>query len=180
MGSQTAGHDWASFTFTTRQGFLLCRQTLNYLHIEFYWLSLWKENTFVFNCCGCNNIDQRRVAYTSGIEFLKNLGAWSLKSRCWQGWPSEASVLGLWMAAISPGLSFWVTVSFVVVQSLSCGQLFVTPWTVARRAPLSMGFSRQEHWSGLPFPSPGHVLDLGTEPVSPELQVGSLPLRVSS
>ena len=41
-----------------------------------------------------------------------------------------------------------------VCKSLSCGQLFVTPWTVAHQAPLSMGFSRQEYWSGLPFPSP--------------------------
>ena len=43
-------------------------------------------------------------------------------------------------------------------------QLFVTPWTVARRAPLSMGFSRQEHWSGLPFPPPGHLPDPGIQP----------------
>ena len=41
------------------------------------------------------------------------------------------------------------------VKSLSHVQLFVTPWTVAHQAPLSMGFSRQEYWSGLPFPSPG-------------------------
>ena len=41
------------------------------------------------------------------------------------------------------------------VKSLSRVQLFATPWTVARQAPLSMGFSRQEYWSGLPFPSPG-------------------------
>ena len=39
-------------------------------------------------------------------------------------------------------------------------QLFATPWTVARQAPLSMGFSRQEHWSGLPFPSPGDLLPI--------------------
>ena len=44
---------------------------------------------------------------------------------------------------------------FVCVQSLSCVQLFATPWTVAHQAPLSMEFSRQEYWSGLPFPSPG-------------------------
>ena len=43
-------------------------------------------------------------------------------------------------------------------------QLFVTPWTVARGAPLSMGFSRQEHWSGLPFPPPGHLPDPGIHP----------------
>ena len=43
---------------------------------------------------------------------------------------------------------------------------FVTPWTVARQAPLSMGFSRQEYWSGLPFPSPGDLPDPGMEPMS--------------
>ena len=43
-----------------------------------------------------------------------------------------------------------------VTKSLSRVRLFVTPWTVAHQAPLSMGFSRQEYWSGLPFPSPMH------------------------
>ena len=42
-------------------------------------------------------------------------------------------------------------------QLLSHDRLFANPWTVARQAPLSMGFSRQEHWSGLPFPPPGTV-----------------------
>ena len=42
----------------------------------------------------------------------------------------------------------------------------VTPWTVARQAPLSMGFSRQEYWSGLPCPPPGDLLNPGIEPVS--------------
>ena len=58
----------------------------------------------------------------------------------------------------------------------SCVQLFVTSWTVvAHQAPLSMGFSRQEYWSGLPFPSPGDLPDPGIElmsPGSPTLQVG--------
>ena len=58
---------------------------------------------------------------------------------------------------------------------LSRAGLFVTPWTVARQAPLSMGFSRQEYWSGLPFPSPGDLLDPGIEPRSPSLQADSLP-----
>ena len=44
-----------------------------------------------------------------------------------------------------------------------------TPWTVAYQAPLSMGFSRQEYWSGLPFPSPGDLPSPGIEPVSPAL-----------
>ena len=44
-----------------------------------------------------------------------------------------------------------------------------TPWTVAHQAPLSMGFFRQEYWSGLPFPPPGNLPDPGIEPVSPAL-----------
>ena len=63
---------------------------------------------------------------------------------------------------------------------LSCVQLFVTPWTVACQAPLSMGFSRQEYWSGLPFPPPRDLPDPGIKPlslVSPALQVDSLPLE---
>ena len=55
------------------------------------------------------------------------------------------------------------------VKSLSRVQLFATPWTVAHHAPLSMGFSRQEHWNGLPFPSPGDLPDPGMEPRSPVL-----------
>ena len=60
-------------------------------------------------------------------------------------------------------------------QSLSRVQLFATPGTVARQVPLSMGFSRQEYWSGLPYPSPGDLPNLGTEPRSPALQANSLP-----
>ena len=50
----------------------------------------------------------------------------------------------------------------------------MTPWTVARQATLSMEYSRQEYWSGLPFPSPGNLLNLGVEPRSPALLVISL------
>ena len=55
------------------------------------------------------------------------------------------------------------------VQLLSCVRLFATPWTVAYQAPPSMGFSRQEYWSGLPFPSPGDLPDPGIEPRFPTL-----------
>ena len=51
----------------------------------------------------------------------------------------------------------------------------MTPWTVACQAPLSMGFSRQEYWSGLPFPSPGHLPNPRIKPGSPALQPESLP-----
>ena len=60
------------------------------------------------------------------------------------------------------------------VKSLSRVLLFAT-WTVAYQAPLSMGFSRQEYWSGLPWPSPGDLSNPGIEPRSPELQADSLP-----
>ena len=55
------------------------------------------------------------------------------------------------------------------VKSLSRVRLFATPWTVAYQDPQSMGFSRQEYWSGLPFPSPGDHPDPGIEPGSPTL-----------
>ena len=51
--------------------------------------------------------------------------------------------------------------------SVSRVQIFATPWTVAHQAPLSMGFSRQEYWSGLPCSPPGNLPDPGIEPVSP-------------
>ena len=60
------------------------------------------------------------------------------------------------------------------VKSLSRVRLFVTPWTVAHQAPPSMGFSRQEYWSGLPFPSPRDLLNPGIEPRSPALQADAL------
>ena len=61
------------------------------------------------------------------------------------------------------------------VKSLSCVPLFSTPWTAAYRDPLSREFSRQEYWSGLPFPSPGDLPNPGMEPRSPALQADALP-----
>ena len=59
----------------------------------------------------------------------------------------------------------------------SCSSL-TTPQTVAHQAILSMGFFRQEYWSGLPSPSPGDLPDPGIEPGSPELQADSLPTEL--
>ena len=63
------------------------------------------------------------------------------------------------------------------VKSLSRVRLFATQWTVAHQAPPSMGLSRQEYWSRLPFPSTGDLPDPGIEPGSPTLQADALPLR---
>ena len=60
------------------------------------------------------------------------------------------------------------------MKSLSRVRLFAAPWTVAYQASLSMGFSRQEYWSGLPFPSPGDLPDPGIEPGSPALEADAL------
>ena len=60
-------------------------------------------------------------------------------------------------------------------KSLSCVRLIATPWTIAYKVPLSMEFSRQEYWSGLPFPSPGDLPDPGIEPGSSALQAETLP-----
>ena len=59
----------------------------------------------------------------------------------------------------------------------SCPTL-ATPWTVAQQAPLSMRFSRQEYWSGLPFPFLGGLPNPGIEPRSPALQADSLPTEL--
>ena len=63
-----------------------------------------------------------------------------------------------------------------MLSSFSCVPLFVTLRTVARQTPLSMGFSKQEYWSGLPCPPPGDLSDLGVNPTSPALQMGPLLL----
>ena len=67
----------------------------------------------------------------------------------------------------------------LIISCFCCVWLFATLWTVACQAPLSMGFSRQEYWSGLPFPLPGDLPNPGIEPVSPvvpALQMDSLQL----
>ena len=86
----------------------------------------------------------------------------------WRSWPDPCPER-LWCCADSARgifLHSWL---------LSHVWLFVTPWTVALKAPLSMEFSRQEYWSGLPFPSPEDLPEPGIEPQSPMLQADNLP-----
>ena len=74
-------------------------------------------------------------------------------------------------------LNFYIMIESV--RQLSCVWLFETPWTITHQAHPSMGFSRQEYWSGLPCPPPGDLPDPGVKPASPEvpaLQVDSLLL----
>ena len=79
--------------------------------------------------------------------------------------PKESNTIYLFLfSEVSLNLQALVPVS--VLSPFSRVQLFATLWTVAHQAPLSTGFSRQEYWSGLPFPSPGDLPDPGIEPTS--------------
>ena len=69
----------------------------------------------------------------------------------------------------------WIT----MLSLISHVRLCVTPWTIVCKAPLSMGFSRQEYWSGLPCPPPGDLPDTGIEPGSPALKADYLPCEPS-
>ena len=90
------------------------------------------------------------ISSSNGYSGLTAIRDWLIWSPC--------SVRGSQVSSPSPQLKL-----------LSRVQLFATPWTVAYQAPLSMEFSRQEYWSGLPFPSPGDLPDRGIEPRSPTL-----------
>ena len=83
-------------------------------------------------------------------------------------WPFQKTCINsLLTPRHSPSPNTWsVFPSPQELNLFSCVGLFVTPWTVACCAPLSMGFSRQAYWSGLPFPSPGHLPNPGMEPTS--------------
>src|SRR5574341_460593 len=71
------------------------------------------------------------------------------------------------------------TMEYCCCCLITMSDSFVTLWTVACQAPLSMGFPRQEYWNGLPFPSPGDLPDPGIEPRSPALQADSLLTETS-
>ena len=70
----------------------------------------------------------------------------------------------------------YIYTHYIYVLCARAQSFFMTLWTVANQAPLSIGFSKQEYWSGLPCPPPGDLPNPGTEPMSPALQVDSLLL----
>ena len=108
---------------------------------------------------------ENRSQWCNSVQLWRseNTGRWWCKS-----W-SESGQEHWWLRAGQDGFtkqSEW--------KSLSHVWLFATPWTVAYQVPPSMGFSRQEYWSGLPFPSPGDLTDPGIKPGSPAFQADAL------
>ena len=92
-------------------------------------------------------------------------------------WPAFHWILLPHNLPVGSPTEIWVV--HVLLSRFSHLQLFATLWTAAHQAPLSLGFSRQEYWSGLPCPPPGDLPNPGIEPTSPAssaLQVDSLPL----
>ena len=106
----------------------------------------------------------RHLADSLQREFLSQVGIWMRQS--WIRCPSPRSLF-YWDTFTY--ITVWVSGIQHEVKSLSHVRLFETPWTVAYQAPPSMGFSRQDYWSGLPFPSPGDLFNPGSEPMSPAL-----------
>ena len=127
-----------------------------------------------------------RIHWTSTIKtylspILKNSQIFSFKGlsegcidllQCPLHWKMDFLTTG-------PGKSLPICLSpvheLLCCAMTSCIWLFATPWTIARQALLSMGFFRQEYWSGLQFPSPGDLPDPGIKLASPALQADSLP-----
>ena len=85
-----------------------------------------------------------------------------------------SQVMSLFFNMLSRLVITFLSRSKVKVKSLRCVWLFATPWSVAYQASPSMGFSRQEYWGGLPFPSPGDLSNPGIEPWSPTLEADAL------
>ena len=107
---------------------------------------------------------------------LCSLAHWSLPAvPCTSPW--YMGTPALWDSALPWSCYNKVFIKWIKLKSLSHVRLFAAPWIVAYQAPLSMGFSRQEYWSGLPFPSPGNLPDPGIEPKSPALQADALPSK---
>ena len=106
----------------------------------------------------------------SWADFSLSLAA--VKSQTGQCW-REISHRNLYV--LSDGIIMVCLFSIIVSVSCSLAKLFVTLWTIACQAPLSMGLLSQEYWSRLPFPPPGDLPDAGIEPRSPALQADSLP-----
>ena len=107
--------------------------------------------------------DQTCISYITGRFFTGNPLGSPLHSICQQIWKTRLYPQDWKMPVFIPMSKKGKAkeCSKVKVKLLSCVQLFVTPWTITYQTSLPMGFSKQEYWSGFPFPSPGDLPDPG-------------------
>ena len=147
------------------------------LHHSLYWsfcCSMYSPSIFLLQDI-CNGWSLPRKFFPSILvahffSFFMSLLKWHVVNNAF----SDHSMRWQFLA-----LAIHVHLACMCVKSLQSFQLFTTLCTMDGQAPLSMGFSRQEYWSGLPCPSPGDLPNPGIEPTSPALQVDSL-FQISS
>ena len=181
--SVTTSHTLSSSPFSIKEAWILTwvrwffgKLVWHSLHL----LAFWIESLF-FPPILLSNLSACHVASSTRLDSITRPHGFSVSTahdppvvyghpRCitrkfyWylnSDWPSSATVLSL-------------GVKEKKVKSLSHVRFFATPWTAAYQAPPSMRFSRQEYWSGLPFPSPGDLPNPGIESRSPTLQADAL------
>ena len=156
-------------------------------HVVILYLAFW-ESTKLFSIAVVPlYISIRNALKFQFIVILTNTCYFSVLFCFYNNYPNRCEVVSNWHLDIlkhflsqgtqnNTGKLLWIILSYkkVIVPTPSHVQLFATPWTVAHQAPPSMGFSRQEYWSGLPFLSPGDLLDPGIKPKSPTLQADAL------
>ena len=138
--------------------FLVCFLVFAMCHVRGPVLKILYVTSFSPHALGfTSNIYRQRNRPTATAAAAKSLQSCLTLCDPIDGSPPGSPVLGILQARTLE----WVAISFsnawkgkVKVKSLSRVRLFVTPWTAAYQAPLSMGFSRQEYWSGVPLPSP--------------------------
>ena len=190
VGSHRVGHDWRNLAAAE----LYTQQ--NYLS-KMSWNKKFQPNKN-WICCQQmvikgnleNILIRKKLLYIAALKFKKEWIQIILKiDRCeWTltVWDSNNNIWGLknririHVNSDICKMEIFILSKDVCAQLLSCVQLCTTPWTVAHQASLSMGFSRQEYWSGLPFPSPGDLPDQGWNQCLWLLlhwQVDSLPLH---
>ena len=138
---------------------------------------MWEKRPQWWFCplCATEQLNLTSKAMCAFSRSIPNCGApHSHSLRLFQCRPKRSTERGL----LSPNPTLWhpaPVCTSVKVKSLSRVQLLATPWTVAYQDPPTMGFSRQECWSGLPLPSPGDLPNPGIELGSPALQADALP-----
>ena len=155
---------------------------MKYKHVLELWADLWpadtSKNISFFSSkgsCFQSHVSLTYVSILSYISWTSFLWLWN--PRDWmsgQQWVNSMCVCVCVCVCMHTHMH---THTHTHTVSKSC-QSICDPWTVAHQAPLSMGFPRQEYWSGLPFPPPGDLPDPGIEPASPSYctwQVDSLP-----